>query len=55
MNQIARQIEVYREPADGVYAFVALVPPGESLDALGLPGVEFAADDLLPPLDAAYD
>lgn len=51
VNPVARQIEVYREPVDGQYEWVTLVLPGESLDALCLPGAVFATDDLLPSAD----
>ncbi len=53
VNPGARQIEVYRELGGGEYASVRLVLPGESLDALCLPGATFAADELLPVAGSA--
>lgn len=51
VNPVARQIEVYRTPTGGRYQDRYLLLPGESLDALCLPGHEFGVDSLLPPVD----
>ena len=48
VNPVARQIEIYRRPENGAYQDVYLLLPGEQMDALCLPGHEFAVDDLLP-------
>ena len=48
VNPLSRQIEVYRTPVQGRYSEAFLVLPGEMLDALCLPGIEIAADSVLP-------
>jgi Uma2 family endonuclease len=48
VNLIDRLVEVYRQPADGLYTQITPVRPGGFLDIAALPGASLLAEDLFP-------
>lgn len=48
INLIDRQIEVFREPANGTYLNTFIRRSGEQIELLAFPDVVLAVDDLLP-------
>jgi Uma2 family endonuclease len=50
VNLVDRVVEVYRQPANGRYAEVRRVGPGEILDIARLPGVALPVVDLFPAI-----
>ena len=50
VNLVDRVVEVHRRPESGAYAEVRRVGPGETLDAVALPGFALPAANLLRPV-----